>query len=384
MTSYNQLTAMLAITKASLRAILRSPSAIIFSFIFPFIFILIFGFIGNSGGRQHFAVAIDPMADTTNDVYRFLKTSGSVTIIRYSNSDLLETDMAKGRIAGLINIIKDSNSNQPYQVLFHTTTSSSDQWPQFKAFLESVINSTSEAHFKNRPQYANLQFDPSSPADLKVIREYKTIDFILPGQLGFSLLSSGVFGVAFMFFNLRSTLVLKRFFATPLSRTYIILGEGLSRVIFQMLTAIVIILAGRFLFGFTLINGAETFLEMLLLSFIGLLIFMGFGFIVSGVAKNESTIPPFANLITMPQFLLGGTFFSIDAFPHWLQIIARLMPLTYLNQAMRSVAFEGVHFWNVTTNIQLGSLHWQMPVVFILLLWFLAVYVVAVKLFKWE
>ena len=91
--------------------------------------------------------------------------------------------------------------------------------------------------------------------DLTVVREYKTIDFILPGQLGFSLLASGVFGVAFMFFNLRNTLVLKRFFATPISKTYIVLGEMLSRVIFQMLTAIVIILAGLFAFGFTLVHG---------------------------------------------------------------------------------------------------------------------------------
>ena len=95
----------------------------------------------------------------------------------------------------------------------------------------------------NRPTFAVADFNPQR--DIETVREYKTIDFILPGQLGFSLLSSGVFGVAFMFFNLRNTLVLKRFFATPISRTYIVLGEALSRVIFQMLTAIVIILVGK-------------------------------------------------------------------------------------------------------------------------------------------
>jgi len=187
-----------------------------------------------------------------------------------------------------------------------------------------------------------------------------------------------------MFFGLRSTLVLKRFFATPISRTYIVLGEGLARVIFQMLTAIVIILAGRYLFGFTLINGVVTFLEMLVLSFIGLLVFMGFGFIVSGLAKSDSTIPPFANLITLPQFLMGGTFFPIDAFPHWLQIIAKLLPLTYLNMAMRSVAFEGAHFWEVTTNMGSASSPFNVPVVFILLLWGIIVYYFAIKVFKWE
>ena len=50
---------MLAITKASLKGIFRSPSAVIFSFLFPLIFILTFGFIGDSGGVPVSKVAID-------------------------------------------------------------------------------------------------------------------------------------------------------------------------------------------------------------------------------------------------------------------------------------------------------------------------------------
>ena len=107
-------------------------------------------------------------------------------------------------------------------------------------------------------------------------RIYRTIDFILPGQLGFSLLSAGVFGVAFIFFNLRQALVLKRFFATPIKRTYIVLGEGLGRIVFQMITAVVILLFGHFAFNFTLVNGWITFFELIALSLVGLIIFMGF------------------------------------------------------------------------------------------------------------
>jgi ABC-2 type transport system permease protein len=235
---------------------------------------------------------------------------------------------------------------------------------------ESIINQISNEHYRNRPAYA--QFDFNEHRDISVIREYKTIDFILPGQLGFSLLASGVFGVAFMFFNLRITLVLKRFFATPITRPYIILGEMLSRVLFQMLTAFVIILAGKLLFGFTLVHGVTTFVDMLILSFIGLIVFMGFGFIVSGIAKNDSTIPPLANLITLPQFLIGGTFFSINVFPPWLRGIAQAMPLTHLNNALREVAFEGRGLWDVRSEIG------------ILLLWGVVVYFVAIKVFKWE
>jgi ABC-2 type transport system permease protein len=139
-----------------------------------------------------------------------------------------------------------------------------------------------------------------------------------------------------------------------------------------MITAIVIIVFGWLFFGFTLVHGFETFLEMLVLSFIGLLVFMGFGFIVSGLAKNDSTIPPFANLITLPQFLLGGTFFSIDVFPKWLQPISKALPLTHLNTAMRSVAFEGQHLWDVKNEIG------------ILILWGVIVYAIAIKVFRWE
>jgi ABC-2 type transport system permease protein len=154
------------------------------------------------------------------------------------------------------------------------------------------------------------------------------------------LLSSGIFGVAFLFFNLRQQLVLKRFYATPIRRGYIVLGEGLSRVIFQLLTAVIIIGIGYFAFNFTLVHGWITFLEIMILCFIALLVFMGFGFIISGLAKSESSIPPLANMITLPQFLLAGTFFSIDAFPKWLQPISRALPLTYFNDAMRKISLK--------------------------------------------
>ena len=361
---------MLAITKGSLRAIFRSPSAVIFSFAFPFIFILVFGFIGNNGGATVYKIAIDKNCDTTNALYDSIKASNRIRIINFADGKELRNNLVKGRIAGILTIKKTGKAIPAYTYSLSSTTASDDKWPQFLPIINNIINQISNEKYAGRPSYAMADFNYKR--DIEVVREYKTIDFILPGQLGFSLLSSGVFGVAFMFFNLRSMLVLKRFFATPISRTHIILGEGLARVIFQMITAIVIILVGYFLFGFTLVNGISTLLAMLLLSFLGLVVFMGFGFIVSGLAKSDSTIPPLANIITLPQFLISGTFFSIDAFPKWLQPVSRILPLTHLNTAMRAVAFEGESLWGVRTEIG------------VILLWGIVVYAAAVKIFKWE
>lgn len=194
----------------------------------------------------------------------------------------------------------------------------------------------------------------------------------MPGQLGFSLLSTGVFGTAFVFLSLRITLVIKRFFATPVQRFSIVLGEALARITFALIGALIIILIGHFAFGFTLVHGFVTVVNMLILAAIGVIVFMGFGFIISGIAKNETSVPPIANIVTLPQFLLSGTFFSINAFPSWLQPISKALPLTYLNDAMRKVAFEGAGLTDVSHQL------------LILAIWGIIVYAIAVKTFKWE
>ena len=364
---YSQLRAMLSITGASLRAITRSPSAIIFSFAFPLIFILVFGFIG-SGGRMSVRVAFDKQTDTISDMYRDITSMEGLKVIKGSDEQL-HAELEKGRLHAIIEIRKTNTQTPAYTIRLISSEAVNPQNVQvLRSMLEGRINGINKKMFTGIPTYAAI-----SDEIVKVPgRVYRTIDFILPGQLGFSLLSAGVFGVAFIFFSLRQTLVLKRFFATPIRRSYIVFGEALSRIIFQMTTAVVILLIGHFAFNFTLINGIVTFFELLLLSFIGLAVFMGFGFVVSGLAKNESSIPPFANLFTLPQFLLSGTFFPIDNFPSWLQPICKILPLTHLNDAMRNVAFEGARLTDCGT--QLG----------VLAIWGVFSYALAIKVFKWE
>jgi len=358
---------MMAITKASLKGVFRSPSAVIFSFVFPLIFILVFGFIGNSG-RVSVRVAFDPKTDTANDVYKILRSISALNVVEKDSTELVK-DLEKGRIAAIISMNKDADTAKPIAIHLKTSDAVNPQNIQvLRSILTGMINETNQQKPGMPPPVAVV-----SDEVVKIPgRVYRTIDFILPGQLGFALLSAGVFGVAFIFFSLRQTLVLKRFFATPVRRSYIVLGEAISRVLFGLITAVVILAFGHYLFKFTLVNGWITFLELLVLSFLGLIVFMGFGFIVSGLAKNESVIPPFANLITLPQFLIGGTFFSTDAFPKWLKSVADIMPLKHLNDAMRNIAFEGAHLNDCMKQIG------------VLALWGVAVYVIAIKVFRWE
>ncbi len=361
---YNQLRAMMAIAKASLSSIFRSPSAVIFSFLFPIIFILVFGFLSSSS--PVIKIVFDPASQTDNDLYQQLIQKQSLKVVVLTKEKATE-ELSKGHITAILLIKEVAKLSFPkYSIQVTTSSAAADRIGLLQSVIQQSIAELNQKHLPGQPSYATIS------KEVVPGRIYRTIDFILPGQLGFSLLSAGVFGVAFIFFNLRQSLVLKRFFATPIKRTYIVFGEGLGRIMFQMITAVVILTFGHFAFQFTLINGFITFLELMLLSLIGLIIFMGFGFVVSGLATSESTIPPFANLVTLPQFLLAGTFFPIENFPAWLQPFCNLLPLTHLNQAMRNVAFEGAHLYDCLPQLK------------VLFIWGILVYAVAIKVFKWE
>ena len=201
---------------------------------------------------------------------------------------------------------------------------------------------------------------------------YKQIDFILPGQLGFSILFSTLFGIAFTFFALREQLVLKRFYASPVKKTYILLGIGMSRLFFQLINIIVLIVFGHFFLGFTLVHGWLTVAEIIFMAIIMLFLLMGVGLIFSSIVKSDTTIPLYINLFGFPQMLLSGTFFPIEVFPKWLQQICNILPLTQFNNAIRKISFEGQHLHN--TWKELG----------IMAIWIVVIYTVLARVIRWE
>ena len=102
---YSNFRATLAIAKASLRSILRSPSAVVFSLLFPLIFILVFGFIG--GGGISVDVGVAKGNDTTSPVYQALKSVKVVHLIADQSDEEMAKELEKGRIDVIIYVRKN-------------------------------------------------------------------------------------------------------------------------------------------------------------------------------------------------------------------------------------------------------------------------------------
>jgi ABC-2 type transport system permease protein len=362
-----QLKAALTLSRYSLLATLRSPTSVVFSLLFPIIFIVVFGSI-NPGKAPDIKLAVAAGSDTTNLVFKAIKSIPTIKLAGAYETDNETEDLKKGRIAGIIQIVADGkpNATPHYNIKLQTASSSQQSSAMLNMLINQAVTGINKRVFPANSSVAQVNISTLAG------RAYRKIDFILPGQLGFSLLMAGVYGSSFLLFSLRKNLVLKRLRATPVKRWSLITGEMFSRLLFHVISFIIMVLLGYFGFNFTLVNGIATFGEMLLFSLFGVSIFMGIGFIISGVVQNENSIAPIANTFVLPQILLCGLFFPVENYPHWMAQFCQLLPLTLFVDGMRKIAFEGTHIWQLPATI--GGL----------IIWTLIISPLAIKSFRWE
>jgi ABC-2 type transport system permease protein len=100
--------------------------------------------------------------------------------------------------------------------------------------------------------------------------------------------------------------------------------------------------------------------------------FSGIGLLVASRAKTIEAVTGLMNLVMLPMWMLSGIFFTSDRFPAAVQPVIKLLPLTPLIDAMRSVMLEG------------SSLSSQAVRIAIMAVWGVLSFAVALKIFRWQ
>jgi ABC-2 type transport system permease protein len=114
------------------------------------------------------------------------------------------------------------------------------------------------------------------------------------------------------------------------------------------------------------------YLSLLFVVLLGTATMFGIGLAVGGWAKNENQAAPLANLVSFPMMFLSGTFFPKFLMPEWLQTVASILPLTPINDALRLIVTEGKTLFELQNEL------------LIIGAWFIAIYLIAFKVFRWE
>ncbi len=156
------------------------------------------------------------------------------------------------------------------------------------------------------------------------------LDAIIPGLIGFSILSDSLFSITastskYRFMNLFSQLAL-----TPLKRSEWLISVFLWHLMISVVSFIIIVTLAHFVYSVPIT------LNLLIIPFLvfGTLLFTSMGLLIGNVSRSTENASLLSNAVGFPMMVLTGTFFPVSMLPWYLQEAVKVLPLYYFVQGM--------------------------------------------------
>jgi ABC-2 type transport system permease protein len=168
--------------------------------------------------------------------------------------------------------------------------------------------------------------------------EFNSLDYIAPIYIVFIIFFFVFILTCVFFLRERSQGTMERLMATPINRLEIVVGYMLGLGFFALVQSAVVLLFTVWVLD---INYVGSLWLVFVIEVIMTMVATNMGIAASTFATNEFQVLQFIPLVIIPQGLLSGMVWAIEEMPAFLQPFARVMPMTYANQAMRAVMIKG-------------------------------------------
>jgi ABC-2 type transport system permease protein len=163
--------------------------------------------------------------------------------------------------------------------------------------------------------------------------------FMAPGVLAQSVLFSAIFyGIAVIWE--RDLGIVQKMLVSPSPRASLVLGKAVSAGV-RALTQGVIIMVLAYFLDVPLRLDPMSLIGLALAVLLGAALFSTFSFVIACLVKTRERFMGIGQVLTMPLFFASNAIYPITIMPHWLQVIARVNPLTYLVNALRALMVQG-------------------------------------------
>ena len=325
----------------------REPEVIFWVFIFPLLLAIGLGIAFRDRPPEKTLVAVinRPSAETLAGQ---LNRSGSIQA-EILNADQAHNALRLGKVAIVV------VPGEPVQYQF-------DRMRPDSLLARSNVDAAL--------QRAAGRQDPVSTRDQIIVEPgARYIDFLIPGLLGMNLMGGGMWGVGYVIVDMRIKKLLKRMIATPMRRSDFMLAMILSRLVFMIAEVFLLLVFGWLVFGM-IVKGPIG--SIVVVGLLGSMCFAGMGLLVASRAQKIETVTGLMNLVMLPMYVLSGIFFSAERFPKIFLPLIHALPLTALNDALRSVVLEG------------SSLASQAGELATMTAWGLVSFLLALRWFRWN
>lgn len=309
------------------REFFRDRAAFGWNFIFPFLIIAGFSIIFGDESRNLYKVGVFPQAEK-KIILKNLKIPGKLKKMKYmefigfQSHEMGIKQLKNHRIDLLIESGKDK---PPYWV-----NSTSPNGYIAEQILKATL-ATGEVENLGERKHINGV-------------EIKYIDWLFPGILAMNMMFSSLWGVGYIIVRYRKNGVLKKLKATPLTAFEYLSAQMLSRIFVLMFSLVIVWVGCDLIFKFHM---AGSYLNIFILFFAGGCSLTSLGLLVASRGISEEFTSGILNFITWPMMFLSEVWFSLEGAPEWVKGIAKIFPLTHMNQAIRKIMSDGAGLMDV-------------------------------------
>ncbi|SRR5579875_543712 len=195
----------------------------------------------------------------------------------------------------------------------------------------------------------------------------RQVDWLTPGMLGMLLMWANL-PVGVTLVSWRKEGIMKRLAATPLRPSALIGSQILARLLLSLGQGVILLAVAIFVFKVQIIG---SWMALLATTTLGALAMLAIGFVIGSFARTAEVADAISMLISFPMMFLGGSYFPTSSAPAFLAPLINVLPLSYLNDALRQIINNGASLASVQTDL------------LVLAGWLVAALLLSVRAFRW-
>src|SRR5215831_3021826 len=337
----------LPIIERELRRFKRSPVLIIISLIFPIVQLVILGYAFGGNLRNLKVGVVDqdqrlPAVKLRELCGAIAANAGTFETIQYPDSGTAMTDLRNGRINGVLTIPPDFSkralaNEQPRVALIEDNTDNfvaATLASSLSGMVSAYNASTLKARIARQPTLDVVEVYPYVPY----------VQYLLPGSIVMSIFMMVMIGGGIIFIDDKARGLHEGYLVTPITKFELIAGFNLSGTIKAILAGSVLMTIGSVIAGIP-----DPFLPIRLLRLFVVIVVTAFALVsmmfLLMVRVNDPLLPRavFGVLNTL-LFFPSGAVYPQQAFPGWMQVIAKMDPFTYAVHAFKSLLLKNTGF----------------------------------------
>lgn len=335
------------LTLARVRELIREPEAVFWVFLFPVLMVGVLGIAFRSRPPEPLPVAV---VEGAQAAARFGALAAETDLApRQMGAEAARQALRRGRVVLVV------EAGEPPTYAYDPTQ------PESRA-ARLAVDAALQRAAGRADAFTAERRESTEPGT-------RYVDFLVPGLLGMNLMGTGMWGIAFSLVVARNGNLLKRLVAAPARKSHLLGAQVLSRLIFLVPEAGVLLLFAALVMDVPL---RGSFVLLAAVSLLGAISFAGIGLLTAARPRTIEGVSGVMNLVMVPMWIFSGIFFSTERFPAALQPFVQALPLTALNDALRGVMLEGASFAALS------------PELLILAAWGAVSFGLALKYFRWQ